>query len=201
MFDQVIDAVNDASIEAIGWLYSQKNVPKKTRDQYRTVLGNTYKLIDETLGMVITHLGGILETYDKKELIRKVKELDLQLFWQNREQELELCSELRETHSEMEGALKKITDILSVKDLEKLNQLIQVIFTKESELAGYISEELSSLSKLAKDLESDSTKDDSMKDSDLRVAVRTFFDDLRAERKKVTNSRKYLYEVIVPKFI
>ena len=201
MFDQQIGALTNASVEAVGWLYSQKNVPKETREKYRNVLGNTYKLIDETLGMVITHLGGILETCDQKEFIKKVKGLVYVPFWLAREQELDLCSELHEVHSEMGSFVEKTIDKLSIKDLEKLNQFIKEIFAREGELAKYISDEFSALSKLANDLENDSTKDDSTKDNELREAVVNFFNDLRAERKKVTNSRKYLFEVIVPKFL
>ena len=153
------------------------DLPARERKNYREQLGDTFKLLDSTLTLIIIRLGDLLQIENKEDFLEELGCLNNYRDWLRLEREIRLCRNLRIAANEMKRIRNQLIGRISVKDWDMFLQKFDAIFRGENELAVFISESLSSLS----------SKVDEAKNSDLGLA--TVIDAVKSDRDSLIQER------------
>lgn len=188
LFTDLIDALSKVS----DGLKTLANFPKSERDKYRQILEETYRLIDTTLNMVIIRLGNILYLNDDSEFISEIVKLDNFQEWYKAERNFRLCHSLRASVREMERLATELSGRISIKDLDRLVQLMHEILASENEVAYYISMKFRELSDFIANAEPSADKL-----NQIREHVKHFRSTLIQERQWMIQQEQLLYDTVI----
>lgn len=122
-------------------------------------LGDTAELIDQTLTILKGHLTKIISEIQSNNLPEAkslIAALDNHQEWERRYRQFQMCDPLMQAGRELETLLnRELVNKLSLKDSQKLQQLIKDYIRNEGAAGRLISETLTNLSKLASQIDTD----------------------------------------------
>jgi hypothetical protein len=188
LFSDIIDALGKVA----GGLKAIRDIPKAEREKYRQTLGDTYRLIDTTLNMVIIRLGDVLLQDNDNDFINEVQRLDNYGDWINAEREFRLCRSLRAARSETETLSASLPGQLSVNDWKALLDQMESILLTEGEVAEYIGRRFYELAESARN----QAGPDAQALKATKGQIKEFRDSLVGERQKLISQEMELFEII-----
>jgi len=183
IFSDLIDALSKVTYA----LKAAAALPKAEREQYRQVVGQSYQLLDTTLGMIAIRLGDILLPASQPTFIDEVAKLDNCPEWIRIEREFRMCLSLRAALSEINHFSGKLKAQVSVHDIDALIEMMERTTATEGDIAGFISERFRGLASEACTPGVDIAK--------LRGEVTSFREALLSERRRLIRAEADLYEI------
>ena len=178
----------DALAKVTDALKGAASLPKAERDQYRQVIGQTYQLLDTTLGMVAIRLGDILLPSNQARFVAEVAKLDNYPEWMRIEREFRMCQSLRAALSEIKHFSAKLKARVSVSDIDALISMMEGTAATEDHVAEFISERFRELASKARSTGVDVVK--------LQGDVTALRNALLAERSRLICHETQLYTIV-----
>lgn len=191
LFSDAYDTLKKIFVDAA----ALASIPKEQRDKYRTVLDETFMLIDSAILLVYNRLGDILITASegnrdktRNDVARELRRLANVEAWEKLNREVRLCRNLRQTSRDMNGLVNRLKSKLGIQDRNALQMIIDSVLEGEGRLADAIGVKLQSLSALAP-----------MAKSDLKQVQNTLAsarESLRSERMRFIKLQTDMYAAI-----
>lgn len=148
----VIDKELSAIIDIIGQIWNGikkvKKFTKAEREKYRETIGETLRLLDNAINLIINRLGDLLIEENRSEFWKKLKGLNNVTEWYCIENDVRLCQNLRYASRDMDTLLGKLSKYIAISDPDSLMDLMGNIFEKEVRLADYIGRSLNNLASM-----------------------------------------------------
>lgn len=148
LISQVLDALERMGVH----LARLARLPKKRRAEVRTILNDTYKLLDAALIMVI---GAVTRVIDRGNRNRRdefealLDNLPWEKDWLERTRDFSMSGSIRDLHSEMQRVPRRLFDKRALEDWQTLEALVSQLMHDEIGLAEEITRRLVAVSKLA----------------------------------------------------
>lgn len=182
-------------IEAAGRLASTIKgvaaIPRNERDKIRSMLEETYRLIDSTLNMVIFRLGDVLAERDDFTFLEQARQLGFDQQWYQAEREFRLCRSLRVTLSEAESLAGRWSVLVGPQDWGALVSQMQAILRTEADLATVISDHFHQISE-----EAWNATGDPVRTAALRTELAKLREELANARRRLMQQEIDLYALV-----
>jgi len=126
--------------------------PAKKREQYYVIVDETFTLLDHALLCVIQRLSDCTRTqreYGDVAFMTELRSLQSVSDWEKIERDVRLCQALRKASGDMRNLMSNIGSKLSLSDMTKFWQLVNIVLEGETTMANQIANMLYSLSNLS----------------------------------------------------
>jgi hypothetical protein len=148
------DAVT-ALVDLVKAVSSLKDLPARERERYRSLLHDTFTLLDSAILLVLNKITDVelLAERNRADFAHGLRSLDHQPEWERMARDVRLCHPLRAASAELNGVVQSLTGRLTLKDPAAVRELIDEVLDREYQLASFISRALTDLAKAGADLE------------------------------------------------
>ena len=154
-------------------------LPTNERQYYRKAVSETYRVLDNAIGLPIEKLYQILPIQDETTFVNELRLLDSFTQWRDKEREVKLCEPLQEVAGELDATVTKFKDKFAIRDRNELRNLIEQLRQERSGTAYLIRGSMESLSSMASDVDNSSEYYQRLREA-LRDKIKAL-DDLRQE--------------------
>jgi gas vesicle protein len=154
-------------------------LPTNERQYYRKAVSETYRVLDNAIGLPIEKLYQILPIQDETTFVNELRLLDSFTQWRDKEREVKLCEPLQEVAGELDATVTKFKDKFAIRDRNELRNLIEQLRQERSGVAYLIRGSMESLSSMASDVDNSSEYYQKLREA-LRNKIKAL-DDLRQE--------------------
>ena len=154
-------------------------LPTNERQYYRKAVSETYRVLDNAIGLPIEKLYQILPIQDETTFVNELRLLDSFTQWRDKEREVKLCEPLQEVAGELDATVTKFKDKFAIHDRNELRNLIEQLRQERSGVAYLIRGSMESLSSMASDVDNSSEYYQKLREA-LRNKIKAL-DDLRQE--------------------
>lgn len=148
MFSDAVSIVKEIG----NGIISLSSLPKNRREHYHAIVDETFTLLDHALLCVIQRLADcirIQKEYGDAAFMTELRSLQSVSDWEKIERDVRLCRSLRKSSGEMRHLISNIGDKLSLSDMGKFWNLVNVVLEGETTMANQIANMLYHLSNLA----------------------------------------------------
>lgn len=128
------------------------SLPKDRRERYHTIVDETFTLLDHALLCVIQRLSDcvrIQREHGNAAFMIEIQSLQSVNDWEKIERDVRLCHSLRQASGEMRHLISNIGDKLSLSDMTKFWNLVNIVLEGETTMANQIAYMLSQLSNMS----------------------------------------------------
>jgi hypothetical protein len=147
-------------------------LPTNERQYYRKAVSETYRVLDNAIGLPIEKLTSMLVIQDNTTFVNELQLLDSFTKWRDKEREVKLCEPLQEVAGEIEATATKFKDKFSIRDRDELRNLIEQLRQDRNGVAYQIRSSMESLSNMAYDIDNSSADYQKAKEA-LRNKIKT----------------------------
>jgi cysteinyl-tRNA synthetase len=139
--------------EFIGLGERISQLPTNERQYYRRAVSETYRVLDNAVGLPIEKLTQIERIQDDITFVNEVRNLYSFTEWRNKEREVKLCEPLQEVAGELDAMVTKFKDKFAIRDRNELRNLIEQLRTERVGVAMLIRSSMESLSSTADEVD------------------------------------------------
>jgi hypothetical protein len=154
-------------------------LPTNERQYYRKAVSETYRVLDNAIGLPIEKLYQILPIQDETTFVNELRLLDSFTQWRDKEREVKLCEPLQEVAGELDATVTKFKDKFAIRDRNELRNLIEQLRQERNGVAHLIRGSMESLSSMASDVDNSFEYYQKLREA-LRNKIKAL-DDLRQE--------------------
>jgi len=145
------DAVSVLS-EIGGGIVRLSSLPSERRSHYHSIVDETFTVLDHALLCVIQRLSDCMRIhseYGANAFMIDVRALQSVNDWEKLERDVRLCHSLRKAGGEMRHLMSNLNDRISLSDMNKFWQLVNVVVKGETTLDNQIANMLYQLSHIS----------------------------------------------------
>jgi hypothetical protein len=154
-------------------------LPSKERQFYRKAVSETYRVLDNALGLPIEKLSQMQSIQDNTAFVNELRLLDSFTKWRDKEREVKLCEPLQEVTGEIDAMATKIKDKFAIRDKDALRNLIEQLRQERNGVAYLIRSSMEDLSRLAYEIDNSSEYYQQLREASRNK--RKALDDIRQE--------------------
>lgn len=130
-------------------------LPANERQYYRKAVSETYRVLDNAIGLSIDKLNSIRVINDKTTFVNELRLLGSFNKWRDKERdkerEVKLCKPLQTAAGEIDATATRFKDMISIRDRDELRRLIEQLRRDRTGIAMLIRTSMTTLSNMADD--------------------------------------------------